>query len=113
MRSKCPQAPSSRPALTSSTEDTTLEAAANLLEREGPAGLTKRAVRQAAAITAPTLYHHFGDNNGLLNALVGRGIGEFLKSKRRSRDSVDPLANLRQGWNATRSSRSRALGCFG
>ena len=83
----------------SSTEETILKAAADILEREGPEGLTTRAVCAAAKLTAPTLYHHFGDKAGLLNALLSRGIEDFMSRKRLNLTSDDPLADLRRGWD--------------
>jgi AcrR family transcriptional regulator len=82
------------------TEEKILAAAGGLLEAEGPAGVTTRAVCAAASVTAPTLYHHFGDMNGLVNALVNRGIEEFLAGKRANRETADPLADLRRGWDS-------------
>ena len=83
----------------SSTEETILEAAADILERAGPEGLTTRAVCAAAKVTAPTLYHHFGDKAGLLNALVSSGIEEFMSGKRLNLTTNDPVADLRRGWD--------------
>ena len=83
----------------SNTEETILEAAADILERVGPEGLSTRAVCAAAKVTAPTLYHHFGDKAGLLNALVSRGIADFMSLKRLSHTTDDPLADLRRGWD--------------
>ena len=83
----------------SSTEETILKAAADILERVGPEGLTTRAVCAAAKVTAPTLYHHFGDKAGLLNALLSRGIEDFMSRKRLNLTSDDPLADLRRGWD--------------
>lgn len=83
-----------------STEEKILAAAADLLESDGPEALTSRAVCAAAGITAPTLYHHFGDMTGLVNVLVTRGIADFMAGKRAARHSVDPAAGLRKGWDA-------------
>src|SRR5215469_4026719 len=83
----------------SSTDEAILEAAAAILERAGPEGLTTRAVCAAAKVTAPTLYHHFGDRAGLLNALVSRGIADFMSRKRLNHTTNDPLADLRRGWD--------------
>ena len=83
-----------------STDETILEVAADILERVGPEGLTTRAVCAAAKVTAPTLYHHFGDKAGLLNALVSRGIADFMSRKRLSLTTNDPLADLRRGWDS-------------
>lgn len=82
-----------------STEEQILAAAAEILEREGPHGITTRAVCAAAKVTAPTLYHHFGDKAGLINALVNRGINEFMSRKRGAQQTADPLNDLRRGWN--------------
>jgi AcrR family transcriptional regulator len=83
-----------------STEETILEVAADILERVGPEGLTTRAVCAAAKVTAPTLYHHFGDKAGLLNALLSRGIADFMSRKRLNLTTNDPLADLRRGWDS-------------
>lgn len=83
----------------SSTEERILKAAADILEREGPEGLSTRAVCAAAKVTAPTLYHHFGDKAGLLNALLSSGIADFMSRKRLSLTTDDPLADLRRGWD--------------
>lgn len=82
-----------------STEERILNAAATLLERDGADAVTTRAICDAAGVTAPTLYHHFGDKEGLLRAMVARGITEFLTLKRANRQTQDPLADLRRGWN--------------
>lgn len=49
---------------------------------------------------APTLYHHFGDKNGLLDALVATGVKAFLKRKQASPDTDDALADLISGWES-------------
>jgi AcrR family transcriptional regulator len=82
-----------------STEQKILSAAAELLESGGTNALTSRAVCNAAGITAPTLYHHFGDITGLVHALVTKGIAEFMTGKRAARQSLDPATGLRKGWD--------------
>jgi AcrR family transcriptional regulator len=86
--------------MTLRTEETLLQAAAALLERDGPEGVTTRAVCSAANVTAPTLYHHFGDKNGLLDALVSRGIEAFLHQKQSVPNAGDALAGLVSGWES-------------
>lgn len=81
-----------------STDEKILNAAARLLEEHGAEGVTTRSVCQAAGVTAPTLYHHFGDKTGLVRALIGRGIGEFMAMKRAGRATDDPLTDLGNGW---------------
>ena len=80
------------------TQDLLLRAAESLLEREGPEGVTTRAVCAAANVQAPTFYYYFGDKNGLLDALVAKGVDAFLKQKRASPETDDALADLATGW---------------
>jgi AcrR family transcriptional regulator len=75
-----------------------LDAAAALLESQGPAGLTARAVCDAAGVKAPTLYHYFGGMEGLEQALIKRGVEEFMQKKRLPPASADPLEQLKSGW---------------
>jgi AcrR family transcriptional regulator len=82
-----------------STEEHILKVTSMLLERDGAEALTTRAVCQAAGVTAPTLYHHFGDKEGLLRVVVARGVAEFMVMKRANRQTKDPIADLRRGWN--------------
>jgi len=80
------------------THDALLQAAERLLEAEGPNAVTTRAVCAAVKVQAPTLYHHFGNKNGLLNALVARGVEAFLIRKQAVTDTEDALADLVSGW---------------
>ena len=86
-------------AVSSTTEEDILQAAAEVLERGGPEALTTRAVCDAAGVKSPTLYHHFGDKNGLAAALVRRGLSEFMARKRAAPDTDDPMQQLRAGWD--------------
>ena len=85
--------------MTMKTEDQILAAAAGLLEQGGVAAVTTRAVCQAAGVTAPTLYHHFGDKDGLLRAVVAQGVAAFMTKKRANRQTADALADLKRGWD--------------
>lgn len=76
-----------------------LNAAAALLEAQGPDGLTTRAVCEKAGVKAPTLYHHFGDKGGLERALIQRGLAEFMQREGTPPVSADPLEQLRFGWD--------------
>ena len=82
------------------TEDALLRAAESLLERGGPDAVTTRAVCDAAKVGAPTLYHHYGDKNGLLDALVAKGVTAFLKRKQAVPDTADARADLISGWES-------------
>jgi len=81
------------------TEDRILSVAADILEKDGAEAVTTRAVCQAAGITAPTLYHHFGDKDGLLRAVVANGVKTFMAQKRANRRTADALADLKRGWD--------------
>jgi len=81
------------------TETAILDAAAALLEAQGPDGLTTRAVCEAAGVKSPTLYHHFGDKDGLARALIQRGLADFMQRKHKPPASADPLEQLRAGWD--------------
>ena len=85
--------------VTTTTERRILSAAADLLEKDGAEALTTRAVCQVAGVTAPTLYHHFGDKNGLLSAVVAQGVSTFMARKRAKRQTADALADLKRGWD--------------
>jgi AcrR family transcriptional regulator len=74
-----------------------------LLAAAGPAHVdqvTTRAVCEAAGVTAPTLYHHFGDKDGLVAAVVARTAADVLATKGAVRLSRDPVADVRRGWDA-------------
>lgn len=81
------------------TVERVLEVAAALLRQDGPDALTTRRVCEGAGITAPTLYHHFGDKDGLLRALAQREMTAFLARKRDMAPSDDALADLLRGWD--------------
>ncbi len=82
------------------TEEALLRVAESLLEQGGPEGITTRAVCDAANVGAPTLYHHYGDKNGLLDALVAKGVKEFLKRKQAVSATADARADLISGWES-------------
>ena len=82
-----------------STENVILDAAEALLETTGSANLTTRAVCEAAGVKSPTLYHYFGDKDGLERALIKRGMAKFMQQKRTPQKTTDPLKLLRVGWD--------------
>jgi AcrR family transcriptional regulator len=78
-----------------------LETAAELLARSADADISTRAVCEAAGVTAPTLYHHFGDKEGLLAAVIDYGLAAFLESKRAAAVVVHEHVadDIRVGWD--------------
>ena len=77
-----------------------LEAGRDILERAGADGLTTRAVCDATGVKAPTLYHHFGSKEGLVEAIIGRALEDFFARKRALALTEDPMADLRRGWES-------------
>lgn len=81
------------------TRDALVGAALEVLEQGGEAQFSTRAVCAIAGVTAPTLYHHFGNADGLLSAAMAEAFSEFLRSKIAAVTSPDPLTALREGWD--------------
>ncbi len=81
------------------TKATLVAAALKLIEQEGEAHFSTRAVCDIAKVKAPTLYHHFGSADGLLNAAIAEAFEQFLSSKRSAIQSPDPVAALIEGWD--------------
>lgn len=76
-----------------------LEAAATLLTESATGDISTRAVSEAAGIQQPVLYRHFKDKDSLLAAVVDYGFEQYLETKRRAITSVDPVDDLRSGWD--------------
>ncbi len=57
--------------------DALLEAAGRVLERDGLAGLTLRAVAREAGVSHAAPTHHFGDLTGLVSELAAIGFRQF------------------------------------
>ncbi|MQY24090.1 TetR/AcrR family transcriptional regulator [Nocardia macrotermitis] len=76
-----------------------IEAAIDLLEREGRDAVTTRAVAVAAGMQAPAIYRLFGDKDGLLEAVAEHGFATFLAAKHLDPEPADPIADLRAGWD--------------
>jgi AcrR family transcriptional regulator len=82
-----------------STQEDLIHAALTVLEQQGTAQFSTREVCAMAKVTAPTLYHHFGNADGLLSAAVEEAFRQFLVAKRPGPDTPDPETALRQGWD--------------
>jgi AcrR family transcriptional regulator len=78
-----------------------LEAASDLLACSADVDVSTRATCEAAGVTAPTLYHHFGDKEGLLAAVVDFGWASFLERKRAVAEVVHAHVadDIRAGWD--------------
>ncbi|OLT33116.1 hypothetical protein BJF79_35100, partial [Actinomadura sp. CNU-125] len=75
-----------------------LRAAAKLLAESGGEPVSTRAICGAAGVGAPTLYHHFGDKQGLFDAVAAYGFERYLSGKRAQPRTGDPVEDLRRGW---------------
>jgi AcrR family transcriptional regulator len=76
-----------------------VEAATELLAAGGREAVSTRAVSAAAGVQAPTIYRLFGDKQGLLDAVAGHGLAEYLHGKTVRERDPDPVADLRRGWD--------------
>lgn len=76
-----------------------IEAAIDLLAREGREAVTTRAVADAAGVQAPAIYRLFGDKDGLLDAVAEHGFASFVASKHVDPNPDDHIADLRAGWD--------------
>lgn len=76
-----------------------IDAAVEVIARSGVEAATTREIYLRAGVTAPTLYHHFGDKQGLLDAVVTDAFERYLSRKRALRPTGDPAADIRRGWD--------------
>jgi len=76
-----------------------VQVAARLLETEGPDAVTTRSVALAAGVQAPAIYRHFGDKDGLLQAVAEYGFASYVAQKPPVDAGDDPIADLRAGWD--------------
>jgi len=81
------------------TRETLIAAALKVLEEEGEARFSTRAVLAIAKVSAPTLYHHFGNADGMLSAALAEAFSQFLQSKQAAEQSGDPITTLVEGWD--------------
>src|SRR3954449_12887113 len=68
-----------------------LQAAERVLERDGLAGLTLRAVAREAGVSHAAPTHHFGDLTGLVSELAAIGFRQFNATMQASRASGTTL----------------------
>jgi AcrR family transcriptional regulator len=81
-----------------------VDAAAQLLRENGPAAVTTRAVAEKAGVQAPAIYRLFGDKDGLLEAVAEHVMSGYVAAKAAAvraaeEEDVDPLDDLRAGWD--------------
>jgi len=82
-----------------------IEVAARLLQKQGPAAVTTRAVALGAGVQPPAIYRLFGDKDGLLEAVAEHVMATYVEAKAgivqaAAVDGIDPLEDLRAGWQS-------------
>lgn len=85
---------------TTSARDRLLLAGARLLDSAQGGHVSTRAITTAAGVQAPTLYHHFGSKQGLLDEVVNHGLRRFLEERAPANDLTDPRSALADAWDA-------------
>lgn len=73
-----------------------LEAAAQLLNEEGPAALTARRLAAEAGTSTMAVYTHFGGMPALVRAVAAEGFAQLYARVDAVEDSDDPLEGLRR-----------------
>jgi AcrR family transcriptional regulator len=76
------------------TRQTILDAARDLLLAEGIRGFTMRKLAKRCGYTAPTLYHYFGDKDGLLDTLLEQEFRGLVIELEKIPQAADPLQAL-------------------
>ena len=76
-----------------------LRAASDLLANGGRAAVTTRAVSAAAGVQPPTIYRHFGDMQGLFEAVARDTFATYAREKASREPTNDPVEDLRQAWD--------------
>lgn len=76
-----------------------LDAAETLLSHGGEAALSIREVCARVGVTAPTVYHHFGDKQALVDEVVNACFAEFDHALDGPDVPADPVERLRWGFD--------------
>lgn len=79
-----------------SSRDRLLDAAAELLQESADHDVSTRAICERAGVQAPTLYHHFGNKQGLLATVVVEAFTTHLGA---TTAPDDPVEALRFTWD--------------
>jgi AcrR family transcriptional regulator len=85
-----------------SRKDQIVRAAIELLESEGPDGVSMRAIADRVGIRAPSLYKHFADKAAVETAMIAAAFREqaeaFVRALADATDPLDALARAYRGW---------------
>ena len=74
-----------------------LDAAADLLEKEGPDALSVRRIATAAGVAPMGVYNHFDSKGGIVEALFVQGFERLAEALDAIADIADPYDALREG----------------
>jgi AcrR family transcriptional regulator len=80
-----------------------LDAAGELLHREGPGALTTRRLAQEAGTTTQSIYTLFGGKDGIVRAMFREGYARLAARLRDVAETDDPLLDLRDQGRAYRA----------
>jgi AcrR family transcriptional regulator len=81
------------------TRDRLLLAAAQLMDEAGGTSVSTRAICQRAGVEAPTLYHHFGSKQRLIDAVIQHGFSQYIAPQASDDSGLDPIEAIRVGWD--------------
>jgi AcrR family transcriptional regulator len=97
MQARTPETPSERRrrAQRAEARRSILDASEALLVEDGFEVFSMRRLVQRCGYTAPTIYHHFGDKQGLIDELIDERVRRLLGRMRRVPRGHDPEPNLR------------------
>ena len=84
-------------------ESALLDAAAELLEREGPDALSIRRIAAAAGVAPMGVYNHFSSKSGIVEALFVEGFERLGRAMVTLSEIADPLEALLEGGRRYRS----------
>jgi len=82
-----------------STRTAILDAAEAILARGGEDALSIRELCARVGVTAPTVYHHFGDKDGLIAEVVDACFAEFDRALTAGPRGDDPVEALSRGFD--------------
>ena len=93
-----------------------LQATIDGLTQLDPAALTLQRICRAASVTAPTVYYHFGNKDGMIAAAVERLVSDWLQmmdaAVSRDGDLGRTLDQAVGAWEATITSPTRPIAVF-
>jgi AcrR family transcriptional regulator len=93
-----PRRPRGRPP--SGGREAILDATLAVLREEGIANLTSRAVAARAGVSDASVYYHFGDRAGLLQAVFEHGMGPLMFMAGLDPETMDPGTAIRGAFAA-------------